>query len=501
MASGRKLGIFFGGDRFGIVEVADHAPVHATVVLLPLAGEGPDVVSDEVRSTALIQKFIRDAHITVNSVNISLPAGDVIIRSFVIPLMKPNEIGSAVEYEVKKYVPFNLKDLSYAYHSIPIVENKIKKFRIVFVAVKKEFLEKCSRIMEQAGLTAVFTEPAPMSLVRALLFKKLIPHDQNIALVQIESKEGRVIFIHNDIVFFVREFPIGIRAEDVPGEELKFIKTRLLNEVRNSLDFYNRQYAESVPQMFVLAGADEQHYGAWLQDELGRAVKLIDPLSIAHVQENGDPMGLVNAYGVALADEGKSKVVFNLSRRTVKHSPSFMGQAPIDFQEYLGAIKIVLICAVVLVGVFFLTQWGLSGYQKSIDDLSAQQGRFNDSTMDEIQAKIKKDSDRLDGYKKINITSDVSSIFIQISALLPDGVWLKSFIVKRSQTTSLWDVEITGSAYAKSLNEEVKAVNDFVSKIRKDENLKKYFSDVKLGMLQREQTNDFTVVSFTIKCM
>ena len=97
---------------------------------------------------------------------------EIILRSFVIPFLKPDEVENVIKFEAKKYMPFEIQDLSFVFHTIPILENQTKRLLVIFFAVRKEVLARYERICKQANVPIVYSEPYMVSLTKALLFKK-----------------------------------------------------------------------------------------------------------------------------------------------------------------------------------------------------------------------------------------------------------------------------------------------------------------------------------------
>jgi Tfp pilus assembly PilM family ATPase/Tfp pilus assembly protein PilN len=495
--AGKKTGFSWGDVKFHLVETQDHAALR--VITIPLISEGEaEIVADQVRLTAFIQKAIQDERIAIDHVKLSLPAGESIIRSFLLPLLKANEVGPAVEFEIRKYIPFSLKDLAYAYHATPVTENKVKKTRIAFVAVRRDFLDRCSRVLEQAGMTVVYSEPAPLSLMRALQVKKFIQADQKIAILQIESKAGRIFFAHEETILFIHEFNLNV--EDGQEQDLQVIRTRLLNQIHNSLEFYNRQFSnQPITNMLVVTPASDIPYSEWVHEDLGFTVKIVDPMTIVPSQDAAGQMAVVNAFGVSMAEEGRAKVSFNLSRKTVKHSTSFSSNT-IDYSEFMVTIKTAIICAVLLTAAYFLSEAGISQLKTKAESLRAEQSDFVTMTADDIQAKIKANNSRLQNYKDIEIKSDIVRIYAFLPTLLPEGVWLQSINVTKRSEGKNRELALIGYAFAEDPNQAIRAVNEFVSRVRKNKNLSKYFTNVTLSNMQRQLKDGKTTISFSLNC-
>ena len=77
---------------------------------------------------------------------------EIILRSFVIPFVKQEDIQNAIKFEAKKYLPIDIQDLTFVFYTIPFTENKVKRLQIIFFAVRKEFLARYESIFKQVKL-------------------------------------------------------------------------------------------------------------------------------------------------------------------------------------------------------------------------------------------------------------------------------------------------------------------------------------------------------------
>ncbi|MBI3314767.1 MAG: pilus assembly protein PilM, partial [Candidatus Omnitrophica bacterium] len=290
MPGPRKLGIFWSENSFTLVETQGSLPVGAVLVPLGDAVKRPDSPlgsdgSEDLRTVAVLQKTLRDRKIDVPKVYLSLPSKDVILRSFTVPLVKPEELGGLVEFEAKKYVPFNLKELVFVYHSTPLVENKIKKLRVIFCAARKDVLDRYERICAQANLVVVGADPAAMGLAKVLVSRNHMRTDQRACVLHVDGRLGRMMFFDRGVIQFMREFPLfAAGGEGEPDAEV--VKSRLLNEARNSMDYYDRQIShDKINEIIVLGPPQAGELAQFVGHDLGIPVKhLPGSLNIAHFQ-------------------------------------------------------------------------------------------------------------------------------------------------------------------------------------------------------------------------
>ncbi len=515
MASGKKLGLFWGSGAFSILESNQDAPVkNFRVPYAPVAAEAPSTTTqaDDARIAALLKDALKANKVTLTDVYLSLPSKDIVIRSFIIPALKPHEIKGVVEFEIKKYIPFNLKELAYSFHASPLIEDKVKRMRVHFVAIRRENLEHYSAILKQAGLNVVFSEPAPMCLTRALIAKKFIKPDQKVAVVQTDFNDSRIIVFDGGVVQFVRDFQIYNPALNAPMPEPELLKKKLFNEIKISLDFYMRQFkSEKIGEVVTISFDPTQDIVDQLQQELETPVRKVDPNQIVNAPDATD-IGIINSFGAVLAPAPKT-AVFNLSGSVVvpgskqKLAPSI--QIP---EEYLPAVKVGVISAVIVLGMFILTNFNVAQTKKKYDVLLDQDGAFLDMSVDTIQQKVTENNSKLELHKSIFRKTEMTSLLMHVSKTLPNGVWLTELTVQYIEITDNSNapgspskdasggltLDAVGYAYSKDSNQQFRMVYGLVNAFKADELFKKYIKNVTLASIQNEQVEDVSMTSFRI---
>ena len=320
LSPAKKIGFFWDEKQIVVIEVEKNNIIQ--IISHPLSvsasTESPfsSNLTKEIQIVNNIQMIVKEHRIEFNEVFLSLPVGEIILRSFVIPFVTPLELVSVVEFEAKKYVPFDIKELTYVYHSIIFIENKIRKIRVFFYAVRKEVFEKYIRVFKQAGLEIVFCEPSSMSLVKGLIFKKEIKLDQRIAFLHLQKDVGRIYFIDKGIPYFIREFSIGMVGfqEEKPVDP-NTLSMKLFNEVSNSFDFYTRQFnTGKMEQMLVLASVEQEAYLDGIASDLGVQVKTFNPTVIAGASQVTD-VAAVYALGVCAESASPLLSTFNFFQK------------------------------------------------------------------------------------------------------------------------------------------------------------------------------------------
>ncbi len=505
MPGPRKLGIFWSENGFTLVETEGNLPVQAVFVSLGDAVKQPDLpftsdLTEDLQTVAVLQKTLRDHKIDVSRVYLSLPSKDVILRSFVVPAVKPEELGGLIEFEAKKYVPFDVKELAFVYHSVPLVENKIKKLRVIFCAARKDVLGRYERICAQANLVVAGAEPAAMGLAKVLVSRNHMRTDQRTCILHVDGRIGRMMFFDRGVIQFMREFSLfAAGGEGEPDAEA--VKSRLLNEARNSMDYYDRRISNDKINEIIVLGPPAQagELARFVGNDLNIPVKhLLPSLNIAHFQACGVE-GLY-ALGTCVSNVLPVMSVFNfIQKKSAASSKTAVFGLSFDIREFAPAMQTAALCVTILVAAFAAAQWKLKSLESRVTGLSSARSGFLSVPVEDIRQKTADNRDKLKAYKKIRIKTDVAFLLAYTVQSLPEGVWLKDLNVRYGNDDKV-TMDISGYVYAENLNKQLRSVNGLVEVLRSSKELSRYLSGVQLTSMQRQDINGVAVTYFLITC-
>ncbi len=498
----KQLGLYWGKEAFYFVEAARGQPETNVQVRFDtsLGPETGQKIPESLRFSALIQKAVRDGQFASKKVNLAVAAKDLIYRSFVIPFMQPAEVKNVVDFEVTKYIPISLEDLVYTFHAVPFTENEQKNLRILFVAVRKNVLEKQINILQQAGLEVENIEPASVSLARLLQKNGQIPHNDCTAILEFEKDGGQIVIVEKDIVQFVREFQTPFEQDG--GEA---VNTKLFNELRVSVNFHQRQNAQSqINRIVVLSATELTALSKGLAEEFkahGSAHAVSKILKTGSVSEPG----FLAACGAAIRDKAVSTRNFDLSAK------------PPQSLEYLETLKnykilagVVLLSIFAVAGTVSIINWRNADDKKRFAQLKGNQGIFESSTavkIDELKTGI---AGKLAQYKDVRAKSDVGFYLQRVPDLLPPGAWLSSLNIEYydavvnsdagPKKTSHLSLTLDGYIYLPNTTEQFRQVNNFVTTLKKTEDFTKSFRDIDLAAVKQDTIGNHQVTYFKITC-
>jgi len=506
MSPNSQLGLHWGTEAFYFVEEEKGQIKQAlqTPFDAPLGSEDQDEIPQGLKFTHLIQKTFKENGITTKKVGLSIPGKDLIFRSFVIPWMQSEEILDAVSFEITKYIPIPLENLSYTFHPAPFSDGNQKSIRILFVAIRKDILSNYTDILEHSGLKIAHIEPAPVCLARVLKKQKAINPKQSVAVVQLTANKGEITIIADDVVQFVREFSLSLSQQEVSS-----VTSGLLNDIRVSFNYFNRQNPqERIQQIIVLSSFDLNELNAKLEEEFELPVKTLRINDLAPKSSLDHPE-MLPAFGIALREPAFSTKNFDLSPKDAAAISRLSSIDP-DGKRYKIMAAVVLLSILSIYLTQTLTKRIITDKNTQLAELTAQQGKFEGVKTSKVEEMSTKLNNELVDYQDVTSESDLTYFLETLPALLPEGMWVRSLKVnyynkqtkdkKHQRNIPKVMMNIDGYAYTEDTNEQFRLVNTFVATLKENEKINRIFESIDLESVRSDTFEEYPVTFFNVKC-
>ena len=147
------LGVYFGPQLITIIETKGSKLINHIQVSQSTVSTGElleEKVPASVKLITLLKDELMKNNIEANEAIVSISGKDLIVRTFEMPILPRQELDTAVNFEVKKYIPFKIEDLisDFQYK----LDKTIQKTRVLFVGIKKEALDNYLNILSQLGI-------------------------------------------------------------------------------------------------------------------------------------------------------------------------------------------------------------------------------------------------------------------------------------------------------------------------------------------------------------
>ena len=319
------LGIDIGSSSIKLVEIKKERGVltlgtYGEVALGPyneksvgaIAQADPDMISQ-----ALID-VLKESHSTAKQVVVAIQSAASLIFILELPSQALSSLDSVVPNEAHKYIPVPLSEVSLNWNVIPDhiqhrydadAEVEASTDRNVLVAaIRNDAVSGYRNIMGQAGLSIGSMEIEIFSILRSLYHHELTPF----CIVDIGASGVRIAIVHYGVVMqydavgqgsgswtqsLMRSLDVSFdKAEElkrtvgVSGATTDVVETlsvgvsNLINDIRSSIQTYERQHHVVVDHM-VLAGGGSRMPGLveYMEKQFDVSVRHVDPFEMVEV--------------------------------------------------------------------------------------------------------------------------------------------------------------------------------------------------------------------------
>ncbi len=493
-----KLGLYWGKESLFVVAAKNGLAEKILSLSLQeaLQSQKEKTLPEKILLGSFLLSKLGNFKSQSKSIGLALPANDLMVRSFTIPIMKKEEIKNVVEFEAIKYIPLKLSELTHTFHTIPLTDGQQKGLRVLFVAIKMNTLQRYTGTLEHAEFAIERIEPSFVSLVRALNKKGLINKNQPTAVIEFEKGKNKILILDEDVVQLVREIP-------APDEESEFTSANnnLLKDIRVSLDFYKRQNPKSdIKNILAVSQMSLNELTTGIGREFGFSSQYISTSQLLNIKETVD-LGFVYAYGLTLAEQEISTKNFELSGH-----PARLQQQP----QYALAGIALFVCACFAMLSVYLSNQMIVGHWDHLAQLEKSQGSFEKSSIEEIEKKRMEKLGEFYAYQDIRLKSQINDELTRIPNLLPQGTWLTSWEFayydksyeqdKINRLNSRLQMNFEGYTYAKNPNAQFQIINNWLAQLKNDEHFSRQFDTIELGSVQQENLGEYPVTKFKISC-
>ncbi len=328
------LGVDIGTSSIKIAQISHVGkPVLETYGIVninhQLGGKDDELAIQQM--TKVLKVLVLKAGVTTSHCVISFPNSSVFTSVIQLPKMSEGEMGTAVEFEAKKYVPLALSDVDLSWTLIGGDVAGSNMAKVLLTAVPKQITKNYMRMFSLAGLEPQVGEIEALALIRSLIGNVPI----NCVIIDIGARSTGLNIIEGGFLRLSRNLNIGgdtitdkiaqalnisiFRAEQFKKEfgvsnatfipdTIRPILNIIKSEVRQLLTIYQTQNIKVEKILLVGGGANLPGIVEYFED-LKLTVELGKPLNSVGYAENLKPiltrygLNLPIAIGLALREE------------------------------------------------------------------------------------------------------------------------------------------------------------------------------------------------------
>lgn len=250
----------------------------------------PQAVGNIVRDLVAVSKCKR------KNVVSGLWGNGVVVKKITMPKMEQKLISEQLKWEAEQYIPFGIDEVSLEYHVLgnrQLAEN----MEVLLVAAKQDYLFRLIEAVESADLNCAVVDVAGFALANCFELN-YGAREKPVALVNIGGGVTNFVVVDRGEVIFCRDIAVGgsvytseiakvmgvspheaeslkISAsigQEVPEEVNAIIRStndRVLDEIRNSIEFYSAASSGSPVTRFYFCGGSI--YLPGLVEEISKA--------------------------------------------------------------------------------------------------------------------------------------------------------------------------------------------------------------------------------------
>ncbi len=453
-----------------------------------------------------VKEAVKKAKLKNVPVTLVLPAHEVIMRYFQMPIMPVKERHSAIIFEAKKYIPFKLEEIA-ADYSVAEIEKTATTglMDVVFAAVKKDLLSEYLNYITQAGLKVKAVEPAPVALLRWYKFNSLALSKKSVALLELEADNLSltIAIIKNEIPCFVREITLPNKLILESGGEFdKNAFERLLSEIHISFEYYKKWFQGEMVEKIILfsqTGIQES-----LADFFSKEIDM--PVEIGSVKTGLKSKGFLSselylAAGAALGNKVKTKIKLNLYRPL--RIGWFEGRKGIQKAIFTEAVLAFLF----LLGVYFAASGPVNSGQERLKNIISHRPLLGENIDVNSFEALNEAKDNL--IKKRSLLADLmknrfywTPRLKALVNLVPEGVWLSEMEFNQTLSNGIsspgYRMLIRAKAFISQDKSADSLTNKFLENLRNDRFFGNVFKEIGISSVKTEQIADGQLVTFEI---
>ncbi|MFH0762390.1 MAG: pilus assembly protein PilM [Candidatus Omnitrophota bacterium] len=514
-----SLGIYFGPKVITLVETKGQKLIKSVRIPQPvitaneLEAKAPAEIA-LIQLVALIKDELRKNQIEAKKASLCLSGKDLIIRTFEIPLLPRSELKSAVSFEAKKYIPFKGEDIISDFQIELDSVNKINQ--VLFVAIKKQSLERYISLLGQLGIEISKIEYSAFSLLKLIKLAGL--KDGNVTAVISADLQGEdeanFLVLKDGFPLFSRDFTMFGAAESIAklekAPEAGMALEKFTTEIRVSLDYFHRKFSDkNIQRAVLIANPDYSNELQAFMQEMNLPVQFVDSGRLNKILGGAFSFkpDLLKAYSSSLLNIATKLRLHLLAARTKSQSPEGGASVNERLADVFANLKInpkaVLLAVLICLVTFGAGIWRSLPIKKEIKDIITMRPRVTSldsasATYEqsvEIQGRYQDKLNTLD--KAIRGQLYVAEALDIIPRARPEGLWLTGFQYD-SKDDNQRELVLEGACYLGDRDRELEAIDKFLSDLRNNPNFEKFFKDLKIVSVGRAEVEGVELSNFII---
>ncbi len=219
-----------------------------------------DASSDKARKELILREisdFVAKNGGYGTTLVLAVSGPETTFRTFLMPKLGKAELDSAIQFEVKKQIPFPFEDCSYDYRPIYSIEKDgSSSYKIALQAATKRFIHEQIEPFENQGMRISRVYNTQDVIGEFLLHLPDFTEDKNYTLLNIGIKSTEISFYKGTTLEFSHATTVSsaMLGKFPEGTRYEYFAEMISTEIQTSLDYYAGQYAASLHDKIYVYG-------------------------------------------------------------------------------------------------------------------------------------------------------------------------------------------------------------------------------------------------------
>jgi len=497
-------------------------------VLLPVEA-GSSTESEDQAISQAIHEALAICQARGREVAVSIPGRDVLLRSFTLPLLPRQEWEQAVQFEVRRYIPFKVDELTWNYHAIE--HRPTKQLAVVFVGIRNEVFARIQHWLAEAGVMPTTIEALSVSLARVVGMAPPFVNkgrgrgpkasrDSFVGIVDLEQDAAHITIMKDQVPYLSRDVSLGARSErplERPEGQARLdgIAELLLSELRVSFGFFTHEHLGASISKVLLFGDESliAPWCSWLSEQLRCPVELgALPVEVP-VGQPAASLLFAAAVGLAMKGLRGAKVKLDFLARSRRVSAGQKSPKPIvpflwSIRRHI-AVQVGLATACLL-ALSWISNRGIMAVRSQLERTIQSSPRvgwgLEHKTLPELQELQQQVDTRLAVLRStIQQRVSVAEKLDALAKALPDGMWLDGISYQdRLDTAGANQISLTlrGSCFLPGRSDELEVISEFAHRIKQDQSFFQGFTTAQLGEVTQaaDHARAYSYRTFRLNC-
>lgn len=176
---------------------------------LPDEAIGDAEVVDDAAILACLEPLVQRLPLSTRHVAIGLAGSDLFVTRFLLPRLSPRELRTAIRWEARARLPFDLDEVALDYQALPENATEPSRMAVVLAAAHRRTIEWWQSLVTRAGLQLTIVDVVPFAVQRACEWSGVMGPDEVVLLLHVGTRATNACLVKDGHALFVRDVAIG----------------------------------------------------------------------------------------------------------------------------------------------------------------------------------------------------------------------------------------------------------------------------------------------------